>query len=234
VDQSYEQQAAGDIVTDLAGRAGVPTGTIESGVSLAFYVVDGGRSAYQQVAALARRSGYLACMTVEGELGFGPPAAGEPVQTFTYGQDILGLELAQGTPVVGSVETVGEGAAGSQGQDAWSWLVKDPSAVSGSAGSGEPLRARQDGSLRSSDAARSAAEGWVGAVGLTNLTGRLLVPGAPAVVVGCAIEIADAPQTELNGSCLVRRVSHRLSKREGFTTLIDFSRNGGSGLGGIG
>ena len=63
--------------------------------------------------------------------------------------------------LVGAVTTVGEGAAGSQGQEAWSWLVKDPSSVTGSAGSGGPERLIQDASLRSTEAAQGAADGIV-------------------------------------------------------------------------
>jgi hypothetical protein len=83
VNQSYEQQSAGDIVTDLAGRAGVGTGTIEAGLDFAFYVVDDRSSAFQQIADLARKSGYVACFAPQGDLRFGPFASGQPVQTFT-------------------------------------------------------------------------------------------------------------------------------------------------------
>jgi len=93
LNQSYEQQAAGDVVGELAGRAGVGTDTVEDGVDLPFYVLDDRRSAYEHIAALARKSGYLAYFTPEGKLNFKPFAAGRPVQTFAYGQDILALEV---------------------------------------------------------------------------------------------------------------------------------------------
>ena len=234
MNQSYEQQKAGDIVTDLAGRAGVDADTIEDGADFPFYVVDDRRSAYQQIAALARKSGYLAWFNPEGKLSFAPFTAGQAVQTFTYSEDILSLQVADAAPVIGAVTTIGEGAAGSQGQDAWSWLVKDPSSVTGSAGEGEAERQDQDASLRSSDAAQSAADGIADAASLTNFTGTGLVSGAPAVSVGSAIEIADAPQDVLNGLYLVRRVWHRFSKRDGFTTSICFSKtSGGGSLGGL-
>ena len=112
--------------------------------------------------------------------------------------------------------------------------MKDPASVQGSAGEGEPERIVQDASLRSSDAAQSAAAGLANAAGLMQLTGKLLVSGAPAVVVGSAIEILEAPQAVLNGLCLVRRICHRFSKKEGFTTLIVFSQIGDGGFGGLG
>ena len=233
VNQSYEQQKAGDIVRDLAGRAGVDTDTVEDGTDFPFYVVDDGRNAHQHVAALARKSGYLAYFTPEGKLSFAPFTAGQAVQTFTYGKDVLSVHATEAAPVVGAITSVGEGAAGSQGQEAWSWLVKDPSAITGSAGSGDPERLIQDSSLRSGEAAQGAAEGIAEATQGMTLIGELLVPGSPAVVMGSAIEISDTPQDALNGLFLVRRVRHRFSKRGGFITLISFGSAGDGGLGGL-
>lgn len=233
VNQSYEQQKAGDIVKDLAGKASVSTDTVEDGVEFPFYVVDDRRSAYLHIAALARKSGYLAWFTPEGKLNFAPFVAKQPVQTFTYGVDIVSLEVTEAAPVVGAVMTTGEGAAGSQGQEAWSWLVKDPSSVTGSAGTGDPERLVQDASLRSGEAAQGTADGIADAADEGRLIGELLVPGSPAVVVGSAVEILDAPHDTLNGLFLVRRVHPRFSKRGGFTTLICFGSTGDGGLGGL-
>ena len=233
VNQSYEQQKAGDIVRDLAGRAGADTDTVEDGADFPFYVVDDGRNAYQHIAALARKSGFLAYFTPEGELSFSPFTAGQPVQTFAFGEDVLSLDATGVVLAVGAVTTVGEGAAGSQGQEAWSWLVKDPSAVTGSAGSGDPERLVQDASLRSTEAAQGVAESIVDAAGWMSLTGELRVPGSPAVVVGSAVEVVDAPQDALNGLFMVRRVRHHFSKRGGFTTLISFGQAGDGGPGGL-
>jgi hypothetical protein len=68
------------------------------------------------------------------------------------------------------------------------------------------------------------------------LTGRMLVPGAPAVTVGTTVETTAVPDEALNGIHLVRGVRHHFSKSEGFTTLIEFSKTGGSasGIGAIG
>jgi len=234
VAQSYEQQSAGDVVRDLAGQADVDLDTVEDGIALAFYVADDRRSAYRHVAALTRACGFLSLITPEGKLRFAPAATGQPVQTFSYAVDLLTVELTDSAPVVGSATVTGEGAAGSQGQDAWPWLIKDPSAVTGSASSDPPKRQLSDGALRSQDAAQSAAAGIVGTAGLYNLAGRLLSPAAPTVTVGSTVAIAGAPQSELNGTCLVLGVRHRLSRSAGFTTEVTFSKLGaGGGLGGL-
>src|SRR5690606_15405074 len=75
VSKSFEQGTAGDVVRELAGLAGAAMGIIEDGAELAFYAVDERRSAYAQVADLARRSGYLAYVDRDGKLTFAPPAA---------------------------------------------------------------------------------------------------------------------------------------------------------------
>ena len=121
-----------------------------------------------------------------------------------------------------------------EGEETWNWLLKDPSAVLATAGEGTPERLVSDASLRSADASQTAADGFVAAAGLTTLAGTLWVPGAPAVMVGAAIEIAEAPHETLGGSSLVRRVCHRYDKRTGFTTRIDFSKTGEGGLGALG
>lgn len=234
VNQSYEQQKAGDVVSDLASRAEVETDTIENGLDFPYYVIDDRLNAYQHIATLARKSGYMAFFTTEGKLSFVTLATGQAVQTFTYGLDILSLQLTQATALCGEVTVFGEGAAGSQGQDAWSWLVKDPSSVKGSAGEGKPVREAQDATLRSGSAAQSAAEGIVNATGHIKLTGKLLVPGSPAVAVGSTIEVVEAPDGALNGSYLVRGLRHHFSKLQGFTTLIFFSKSGDNSGGGLG
>ncbi|HEX7242830.1 MAG TPA: hypothetical protein VF263_21255, partial [Longimicrobiaceae bacterium] len=234
VNQGYEGESSGGIVSELAGLAGVDTDTVEDGLDFPYYVVDDRTGAWGHVARLARLSGYLAYLTPDGALYFGPYNEGDPVQTFTYGADLLALEVTEAAPAVTAVTAVGEGAAGSEGADAWGWLLKDAAAVTREGGEGGGERLLADGALRSGDAAQKAAEGVVAAAGRWALTGRLLVPGAPAVTVGSTVAVADAPQDALNGSFLVRRVRHRFSKREGFTTLLDVSTGGGGGLPGLG
>ena len=234
LNQSYEQQKAGNIVQDLASQANVDTDTVENGVDLPFYVLDDRRNAYQHISTLARTSGYLAYITPDGKLRFAPFTGGQAVQTFTYGVDIMALDLTEAAPAVGAVTTVGEGAAGSQGADAWSWLIKDPSVVQGSAGDGDPERLVVNTALRSGEAAQSAANGIASAAALARVSGRLLVPGAPAVVAGSTIEIASVPQDVFNGLCMVQQVRHRFAKEAGFTTLIGFHKVEGGAAGGLG
>jgi phage protein D len=231
MNQSYEQLSAGRIVSDLASQVGVSV-RAEDGPSLPFYVVDDGRSAWSHVDALARLSGFVAACTPAGRLGFGPAADGDPVQTFSYGGDVLSLESFEAPPAAGAVTAIGEGAAGSQGSDAWNWLVKDPSGVTGTSGSGAPARLVTEAALRSSDAAQGAADAVAAAAKAGATTARLLVPGAPKAVVGSAVAVKGAPDAALNGTWVVRGLRHRYTKRGGYTTLLLVTKSGG-GAGGL-
>jgi hypothetical protein len=171
----------------------------------------------------------LAFFTVEDKVSFAPFVASQAVAQFSYGKDILTLHTTSTSSRVARVTAIGEGAASAEGMDAWCWMVKDASSVTAEAGQGEPSMAISSPAWRTSDAARSAAEGFLALHTQGQTSGRLLVPGAPAVVVGSAVEIADAPGDGQNGLFLVRRVIHRFSKSAGFLTEIRF---GGTGQGG--
>ncbi len=234
VDQSYEQSTAGDIVKDLAQRAGVDAGSVEDGATYPFYAVDARQNAWQHMAALARQNGFRAFFSTEGKLNFQPVEAGQPVVSLAYGSDVLGMELWSAQPAAGKVTVTGEGAAGSNGADAWSWLLKDPAGVRAESGTGDPEKLISDPALRSADAAQTAAGSIAAAITAATLSGWVRTPGAAVVTPGSTIEITGAPQAALNGTCLVERVRYGFSKREGFTSLIHFTQSGAAGGGGGG
>lgn len=229
--QSYEQQSAGEIIDDVVGRAGVGVDSIESGIDFPFFVLDDRQGAYAHLATLARRCGFAVSFTPDGKVRVGPPGGGDPVQTLTYGADVLALSLTDATPTVQTVTTLGDGAAGSHGQDAWSWLIKNPAPVTGTAGDGDPARSFPDPALRSQDAAQRAAAGIATEAGYLAVSGEVLTPGAPAVTPGAVIEIAGAPHEAMNGQFLVHRVRHLYAKRKGFTTCIAFTKLGSGASG---
>ena len=233
LNQGYEQSTAGDIVNDLAQKASVDTDSVEDGASYPYYAVDDRRTAWEHIAALARNNGFAAFFSPEGKLNFKPVEAGQPVSTFNYGADVLALQVTSGVPAAGQVTVVGEGAAGSNGSDAWNWLLKDASSVKSQSGQGDPQKLVTDASLRSSAASQTAADSIAATAGAAALSGWILTPGASAVAAGSTIEIAGAPQDALNGTCLVERVQHRFSKRGGFTSLIFFTQSGAGAGGGL-
>lgn len=232
INQGYEQQTAGDVVNDLCSQADVDTDVVESGIDLPFYVIDDRYNGYEHIDRLARKSGYVAYFTTEGKLYFGPAQTGQPIQTFNYADDILELKVQKNSTSDVSVSVIGEGAAGSEGQEAWNWLIKDPGAVTAQAGDGK-TRLVQDSALRNNDACKTAAQGFADRTASLTLTGEVLVPGAPAVTVGSIIEISAAPNDDGNGQFFVTGVSHRYSKRRGFTSLIRVKQTSSANAGGL-
>lgn len=231
LDQSFQQQSAGAIVNSLLSEVGVSPDTVEDGIEYPYYVVDSGRSLLQHMARLAQRDGFLAFLSPEDKFCFLPFTVGQADCSFAYGNDILVLQLNSQSSTR-SVTVTGEGAAGSEGSEAWSWLAKDPSAVQKTAGEG-PARPVSDPALRSGAAVDTAAQALAERHGAWGQTGLLTVPGAPTVMVGGSIEIVDAPQTGLNGLAMVQRVCHHYDKMEGFITTIWFARVGEDGFGGL-
>ena len=233
VNQSYDGQSAGAVVRDLVSRAGARAGSVADGIALPYYVVDDRSSGYRHVARLARLSGCVAYVAADGTLTVETPSQAPPEQTFAYAKDVLGFETCERTPAGGAVTAVGEGAAGTKGDDAWSWLAKDVSSVSSTSGDGGE-RLLVDAALRSSGAARTAAGGESDALGLSAVTGVLVVPGSTKVAVGRRVAVSDAPDGALNGTYLVLQVRHGFTKRGGFTTRAVVGKAGGGALGALG
>ena len=220
VNESFEQQNAGDIVESLAGTAGVETDTIEPGIDFPFYVIDDGKNLYQHIAELAQKSGLYAYIGIDGKLNFTSPPSGEAVKTFVYGVDILAIKTSRSKNTVDQVSAIGQGAAGSQGADAWDWLLKDPQGVTASAGDGSNTRVISDPSLRSSEAVQQAAASKNFLIKQQANKLRLTVVGAAEVFAGSRVEITDAPDGLFNGAGVVESVRHQYSKHRGFVTEL--------------
>jgi phage protein D len=233
MNSSFEQQTAGDVVKALVDAAGASAGTVAASAALPFYVVDDRRSGWRHIADLARDCDCLAYVTPDGKVTVAAAPSGPPVATFAYGQDILDVAAGPRTPAAGAITVLGDGAAGGQGSEAWSWLVKDPASVKGTAGGGSPERLLSAPWLRSQGAAQGAADGAAAAAAAGAVAGRVLVVGSSAVAVGTQIAISGAPQDALDGSYVVHGVRHRFAPGSGFTTLVRFGGAGGGGIGGL-
>lgn len=228
--KSYEKQTAGDIVNDVAQQVGVTTDTVESGTNYPYYVLDGKRSLYKNVDLLARQSGYVAYITNEDKLYFGVQSQGQAVVTGTYGENLLDLSVTKCLPLIDKATVWGEGAAGSEGEDAWCWLVNDVASVTGDSGNGSNVQCNFDGALRSAESVQSAADGIMDRMTLMQIQGEVLVLGAAEAVIGSTIEITGAPIEICNGKAVVRGVQHNYSKNSGFQSRLWFARLAEGGM----
>lgn len=231
--EMVESQMAGDIVRDLASRAGVATGAVEGGVSLPAYVLDGRRHAYQHIAILAQLCGFDAYLTPEDELVFAPFTKTTADHAVTHADDVLELRVEDGAPAVKQVTVVGESPASSQGQETWHWLASDWSSYVGKAGAGDPALVIQARAARTQEAAQAWADSLLDRATRGARRGTLNLLGRAEIKVGDALEVTGAPTSALNGLYQVVAVRHRLDWGTGFRTTVDLIGASG-GAGGLG
>lgn len=221
VNQTYERKTAGAIVRDLAGKAGIGIAKAEDGILFPVYVVESRQSAYLHMHDLAELCGFDLYVNSDGKLVFEKFINGRSIHIFEFAKHIVALDVLRLPPRVGQVQAWGEGATGSGGDDAAVWLTTDFSGSKGTAGSGA-LFLLERPSLRTRDAARTAAEALLTTIGRRALRGTLVTIGRPEVRLGDAIKLRGMADDSLNTNFQVRSVRHRITKLDGFTTVIGF------------
>ena len=215
----YEGQGFAKLLKAWAGEAGVTPGKIDDGPDYAFFAIDDRLSLWDWIARVARHADVPAWVDAAGQLN-GTKPAGQPVASFRWGETILALDAHARDPVITAAHIVGEGSAGRQGSDAWSWLAKDPQGVSASAGSGPAGAVEQEGGLR--DMASIAAAALGAAAGSARIADmvEVRVPGTPALDVASLFTLAGCPRGEGDGNWAAVTVQHHFSPRRGFVTVV--------------
>ena len=104
--------------------------------------------------------------------------------------------------------------------------MKDFSSSKGSAGSGKQKLLLERPALRTGQFAQLAADGALATLKSNAVRGRLLTFGRPQVKLGDSLQVKDAPDDRVNGTFRVRAVHHRITKKTGFTTEIEFRGTG--------
>jgi phage protein D len=219
VNQVYENQSAGNIVSDLAGRANVMTGEVSDGLRFPMYAIDDTKNAYEHIRDLAEKCGFDVYIDSENELVFKKYERKSP-QTFEYGKDIIQAEVNDQKPMAVSVLVCGESPSSFKGADTSHWLTKRE--VEGVAGSGAGLSI-QDPTVKDKDTAEKVAEAKLEALE-RSLSGAVKTIGKAEVKLGETIEVKGMPNAKMNGEFQIRSVEHFLSKTEGFTTIIGWRK----------
>jgi phage protein D len=219
VDQLYENQSAGAIISDLARQVGVNTGDVSNGLRLAMYVVDSNNHAFGHVYELAEKCGFDVYMTNERGLMFKEYARTQP-HILEYGKNILHATLQEEKPVLTSVVVQGESPSSFKGADTSHWLTKR--SVEGVVGRG-PRLLIQDPTVRDKDTAEKVARARMNTITRV-VSGTIKIVGNAEIKLGDTIEIRDMKNAKMNGEFQVRSVEHYLSKNEGFTTSIGWRK----------
>jgi len=221
VEQTYENRTAGEIVSDLADKAGVEVATAEDGIDFPAYVIDGRRSAHAHMRDLAELCGFDLYINADGGLVFEKFINGKRAHVFEFAKHIIELDALRTPPKAGRVEAWGESPTGSEGDDAWAWLTRDFSGSRGIAGSGDLFLIERP-ALRTRDAARTAAGAALTTIQRRALRGQVVTTGRPEIKLGDAIRLSQMPDVSLNGNYQARSVTHRITKLGGFTTAVGF------------
>jgi hypothetical protein len=218
VNKAYEQQKAGDIISDMASIAEVSTGNVESGLTYPFYALGADRNLLAHAHAMAGRDGFDLFADPDDALVLAA-FSGDPAHEFTYGMDILDYFSEEQAAQYEGVEVYGESPASlGQGDKAYSWLTKEE--VKGNAGgsSGNILRVA-DPSIRNQDAAGTAAEKLFASFGVKK-KGWVEALGTPGPVLGGAVTLTDLPDGGPSGDFKITGIKHQLDKYRGYITTV--------------
>ncbi len=228
INQVYENQTLAQIVKDLASRASVDTGEIETGNTYSYFVVHESKSLLRHLRELAMRDGMDLFFDADNKLTLKKFNKSSADHTFYFGIDILDLEVFNHRMTSEHILVSGESPASSRGSDTWHWIAKDLSPFQSEIGQESRSLSIRDGAVRTKDAAERLAASKFGALKDHSAWGRLTLLGNPKVKLADAIEIKNAPKPELNGRFKVASVRHILNKREGYLTLVGFTGLGGA------
>jgi hypothetical protein len=216
---SFENQSLGDVLNQWASEAALDTGSIDAGPSYPFLAIDDRRTLWEWSALLAAHAGAWVWADADNKLNCKQP--GEPGnRSYAYGTNLLGLSFIERTGLFGEIKVSGEGSAGSQGAQAWSWLAKSPDTISATAGQGDPARLYQDGALRNQAAVQAYSRALETSAQQLRNAVQARVPGSAELGLGQTFDLTDCPAGRGDGSYIITRLRHRYDNR-GFVTELD-------------
>ena len=219
----YQKPYSGDIVKDFLNKGKLKADKIENGIKFSTYTLGDFMSAYDHLQRLAQQCGFDIYANTEDKIVFAKYKA-ENTHEFKYGENILGFSLDSAKVGVEKVEIYGESPASQgQGEKASSWLTKKE--VKGSAGSNSGTTLRLvDPTARTQASAQKIAKGVLANM-CQKQRGRIKVLGNPNVKLGDGVKVSKMLIKEQNGTFKVTGVSHRLNRRSGFFTVIDWEES---------
>ncbi|WP_428264574.1 hypothetical protein [Haliangium sp.] len=232
---SLETVTCGDVITQLCGDAGVDTGTVDGGPTMALYAADGRATALDETVRLAWLGGTQAAFDGDGRLfaaaGGGP---GEDM-ALRYGRELIDAEVYQLVADETELAVAGEGAAAATAANARQVIVDF---FAGAAPTpGPDTRVRAEPALRTSDDADAAAAAWTARRIEAEARVRFTAWLVPGLAPGARVEIQDAPGDLGLSECRVERVVHTIDARRGGRTRVwgsSVTDAGGGLLGALG
>ena len=203
----YENQGFADLIKLWAGEASLTPGDIDAGPKYAFLAIDAQASLWEWMARLGQAAGVHVWMDAEGRLN-ARAARGQPVATWGWGRDLLGLQAELHDPAITAFAGL---ATGKAKEGAWSAGEKPAGGAAAGAG-GSPAGGGMGGALGGALGALSG--GGAKPAGRVHIT----VPGCPALDIASPFALEDCPGGRGDGDWVAIAVEHRFAPGQGFIT----------------
>jgi hypothetical protein len=215
---TLETVTTGDVITQLCADAGVDTGTIDSGPTMALYAADGRATALAEIPRLAWLAGGQAAFDGEGRLFATSDGGPGEDMALRYGRELLDAEVFEVVPDETELAIVGEGAGAATSPKGRQVVVDF---FKGSAPApGPDARLRASPELRTVDDAQSAAAAWTARRAAAESPVRFTAWLLPALAPGARVEIQDAPAHLGLSECRVEQVVHTVEAARGARTRV--------------
>jgi hypothetical protein len=216
--QTYQDQTVADIIADLAGQAGVTTGTLDADTKVTIWQVNEQRSAWWHINRLARLGDHELFCDPQGALNIRPAGSGGLSHTLRFGAEILAMKAADRRDGGGRWLYAPAGAGSELGSDKWHIILRE--AVSESPQGPTCI----DGALRDRDTAETVTTGAEARRTRSLFNGSVLIMGNSAIRPGDTVDLTDLPHLDsVTGRVLC--VYHRFDGQHGFTSQLSLGGN---------
>jgi hypothetical protein len=222
---TYEQITAGNVLRALCGDAGVDTGEVDDGISLAFYAADPSRSALEHVARVCGWSGAMARISNENRVESAVVNATQPDVALKYGREILDTCQWKLMSKIESFVVVGESGTGSTSAPEALRATTDFFGGSPPNGPSPKSRWASEPALRTVSGARTAGAALQRAYNSSRENGRMEAFLQPDLRPGSILQIRDLPDGLPSGPLWLYRVQHWI-RRNGAGTRAHFYKGG--------
>lgn len=194
----YENQSFADLIKMWAGETSITPGDLDTGPTYAFVSIDAQASLWEWMARLGAAADVQVWMDADGKLN-ARAARGQPMTSWSWGQDLLALEVALPDPAISPFATLPSGKAR---EGSWSAAKKSTATAT--------------------PEATGTAPGLASRPGGGKVSGRvsISVPGCAAIDLASLFALRNCPQGHGDGNWMAIAVEHRFTAAAGFTTHV--------------
>jgi len=221
---TFENVTSGTVIEGLASDAGIPTGTIEDGVMLAYYAADPSRTALEHAARVAAWSGAQLTSDSDGAVCARIINAASAETALLHGREIIDLSIEEG-PEPETVTVAGESGASSDSAPEALRPTTDAFAGNRPPGPGLGEAWFFEPALRTASAMATAGAARQRMLSSAQQCGRMETFLLPGLRPGTVVELKELPTGMSGGPFWLSDVRHRLSPA-GATTVSQLRKGG--------